>query len=63
MKESRLVVLLAIVFLVLSVPLLIDAQASMAKKHVGPVPFPPDIIPVIHEKNDKNHKEITLKSK
>lgn len=62
MKESHVVILLAAVFIVLSVPLLIDSHMVLAKKHVGPIPFPPDIIPSIsHKQITKNHSEIPLK--
>ncbi len=63
MKESHLMVILAVFLLVLSVPLLIDSQQALAKKHEGPVPFPPDIIPSISHKHEKTHDVISLTQK
>ena len=61
MRRLHIIALVAISIIVLTVPVVAESHMAMAKKHKGPVPFPPDIIPTIsHEQTDKNHNNISL---
>ncbi len=59
MKRLYVFTLIVVFFIVLAVPVMADSHMVLAKKHMGPVPFPPDIIPTISHKHavDKNHNE------
>lgn len=61
LKKSHLYAILAIAIIVLAIPLIADSHMAMAKKHVGPVPFPPDIIPSVAKHIGKNHDVISHK--
>ncbi len=57
-RAANLILFGVLAFLIVAVPMVIlDSHAVPAKKHMGPVPFPPNLIP--HPKSlDQSHKHL-----